>query len=235
MKAILALAALVINRRQTLAEQAYDELQSQILSGELAAGQRLFPDELAGKLSISPTPVKEALTLLERDGLVDSASRRASVVRRFTAADIIEIYQARTLIELSAVTVGFREKLITPALLDELDSILARHYAHAIARGPDDLAEALRLDRLFHRKLVALAHNRLYMEWHQTVVFQTQTVRAYDFETYDAEITRVGHDEIMAALRSMRLREITGALGRHLTTSRNSVLARKPEDLPPCP
>src|SRR5689334_6450740 len=90
-------------RRQTLAEQAYEELQSQIMSGALPAGQRLLPEELAERLAISQTPVKEALAALERDGLVEGVSRRASNVRRFSAEDVEEIHQARILIELDAI------------------------------------------------------------------------------------------------------------------------------------
>lgn len=224
----------MIEKRRTLAEQAYDELQSQILSGKLAAGQRLLAEELAGRLEISPTPVKEALALLERDGLIDSASRRASVVRRFSPADIIEIYEARSLIELSAIAVGFRRHRITPAFLDALDDVLARHELYTMKRSPTDLAEALRLDRLFHSMLVGLAENRLYTDWHTTVQYQVQTVRAYSIALYDTEITRPGHDAIMRALRGGQLRPASKALEQHLRTSRDSILARPPEDLPPC-
>ncbi len=61
------------SRRPTLAEQAYQELGGRIVSGHLIAGQRPFAQELAGQLEISPTPVKEALSRLEREGLVEAA------------------------------------------------------------------------------------------------------------------------------------------------------------------
>jgi DNA-binding transcriptional regulator YhcF (GntR family) len=92
--------------RSTLAEQAYEALQDRIVSGVLPAGHRLRAEELADSLAISQTPVKEALALLERDGLVEGASRRGSVVRRFSLADVEEIYAARMLLELNAAETG---------------------------------------------------------------------------------------------------------------------------------
>jgi DNA-binding GntR family transcriptional regulator len=62
--------------RSTLAEQAYQELMHRIVSGEFPAGYRLLPEEPGQMLSISPTPVKEALARLARDGLIEAASRR---------------------------------------------------------------------------------------------------------------------------------------------------------------
>ena len=67
--------------RATLAEQVHSELRSRILGGQLPSGHRLLPEELAVDLSISQTPIKEALLRLEADGLVVSEQRRGSVVR----------------------------------------------------------------------------------------------------------------------------------------------------------
>src|ERR1700690_2732467 len=104
--------------RATLAEQAYAELQDQIVSGRLPAGRRLFADRIAGELAISQTPVKEALALLERDGLVQGTTRKASAVRRFSREDIVEIYEARLLLETNAIAVGRKAKRITTTFLE---------------------------------------------------------------------------------------------------------------------
>src|ERR1700685_1842046 len=125
----------------TLAEQAYEELQGQILSGRRPPGQRLLPDRLADELAISMTPVKEALALLERDGLIEGQSRRASAVRRFTREDIVQIYEARLLFELNALAEGRKARRITAEFLARLERAHEAQKRHATQKTREDLAE----------------------------------------------------------------------------------------------
>lgn len=222
-------------RRPTLAQQAYEELRAQIVSGHLPAGQRLLPEELAAQLAISQTPVKEALALLERDGLVVGTARRASTVRRFSVRDIIEIYDARVLIETNAVTVGLRTRRVTEEFLARLDTNFARHMRHAGQRTGEGLAEAIRLDREFHEALVSLAASRLLTGWHRVILQQTQTLKCYSLQSYRVEETRTEHAAIIAALRDLRLGAALRALRMHLLASRDEMLSRAPEDLPRSP
>ena len=217
----------------TLAQQAYEELKARIVSGRLPPGQRLLAEELAGQLSISQTPVKEALAELERDGLVAGASRRASVVRRFIAADIAEIYEARILIEVHAADVAARARRVTAAVLAGLQATYGAQIAHAERRTAADLAEAIRLDREFHEAIVALGGNNLLASWHRLILRQTQTIRSYSLERYDVARMRVEHAAIIAALRGGSATAAVRALRAHLTASRDEMLSRAPEDLPP--
>lgn len=219
-------------RRPTLAQQAYEELQAQIVSGQLQAGQRLLPEELASRLSISQTPVKEALALLERDGLVVGSVRRASMVRRFSAADIVEIYDARILLEVNAATVGLRGKRVTAEFIARLETNFAEHMRHAEQRTREALAEAIRLDREFHAALLSLGASRLLAGWHRTILQQTQTLHCYSLHTYRVAETRIEHAAIIEALRGGRRAAVARTLRVHLLASRNEMLSRAPEDLP---
>lgn len=222
-------------RRATLAEQAYQELQAQIATGRLPAGRRLLADELASQLAISQTPVKEALAQLERDGLVESEARHGSVVRRFSAEDIAEIYEARILIETHAVRVGVGARRNTPAFLAALQATYEAQQAHAVRRNTDDLAEAIRLDRAFHEALVSLGTNRTVAGWHCMLLRQTQTIRSYSLERYDVPRARDEHSAIIAALRGTSAAMAVRAVREHLTRSREEMLSRAPQDLPPRP
>jgi DNA-binding GntR family transcriptional regulator len=223
-------------RRATLAEQAYEELQAQIVSGRLPAGRRLLAEELATQLDISPTPVKEALALLERDGLVLTEARLGSVVRRFTASDIAEIYDARILIETHAVAAGVKARRVTPAYIDGLQATYEAQIAHAERRNNSDLAEAIRLDRSFHEALVSLGANRIMAGWHRAILRQTQTARSYSLERYDVDRARAEHATIIAAFREGgAAAAIVRALRDHLVRSRAEMLSRAPDELPPRP
>lgn len=76
---------------------------AEILQGRLRAGERLIIRELADRLGVSPTPVREALVALEGIGLVDAVPNRGAVVRNMTAEDVREISQVRRALECEAV------------------------------------------------------------------------------------------------------------------------------------
>jgi DNA-binding GntR family transcriptional regulator len=219
-------------RRLTLAEQAYEELQEQIVSGRLAAGQRLLAEELAGELAISQTPVKEALARLALDGLVEGTSRRASVVRRFTVADIEKIYEARLLLELHATAAGLVAGRATPQFVDRLQAIFDEQMTEISRQTTQGLAEAIRLDREFHELLVSIGDNPLIAGWHRMALRQTQTIRNYSLERYDINRVRREHGAIVEAMRTGDAGKVAAALGFHLAASRDEFLSRRPEDLP---
>ena len=218
--------------RATLAEQAYQELHSQIVSGRRPAGQRLFAEQLADELAISQTPVKEALALLERDGLVEANSRKASAVRRFTREDILEIYDARILIELNAIAVGRRTRRFTPEFFAELEKTHETQKVHAERRTREDLAEALRYDRAFHERIVSLTRNYLMIGWHRTILHQTQTIRTHSLETYKTPRSWQDHEAILTALKRGDYAGATRELRAHLTGSCEQLASRPREAMP---
>lgn len=215
----------------TLAEQAYEELRARIVSGQLPAGQRLLAEELANELAISPTPVKEALAALERDGLVQGTARRASSVRRFTPADIAEIYDARILIETHALASLLQERRVEATFIATLQGIFAEHMRHAERRTPAGLAEAIRCDREFHEAIVAQGRNSVLAGWHRIVLRQTQTIRFYSLAHYDVSRARNEHGAIIAALGREDPVAVE-ALRRHLLASRAEMLSRPADHLP---
>ena len=219
-------------KRATLAEQAYEELRSQIVSGRLRAGERLLAEELADRLAISQTPVKEAIAQLERDGLVEGFSRRASVVRHFTPQDIVEIFEARTLAELPCLESGFAAGRVTPAFARRLRGIFEAHIREVEKQEEDALADAVRLDREFHETLVELGANATIADWHRMVLRQTQTVRNFTLRSYTLERTKTEHAAIVEAIERGDREASVEALRAHLTASRDAMLARAPEDLP---
>ena len=219
----------------TLAEQAYEELQSQILSGRRPAGQRLLPDRLADELAISMTPVKEALALLERDGLIEGQSRRASAVRRFTREDIVQIYEARLLFELNALAEGRKAKRITAEFLARLERAHVAQKRHATRNTREDLAEALRYDRQFHECIVDLTRNYLMIGWHRIILLQTQSIRTHSLETYNTPRSWQDHGAVLEALKSGNFADATRILRVHINGSRDQLASRRQEDLPEMP
>jgi DNA-binding GntR family transcriptional regulator len=218
--------------RSTLAERAYEELQGQILSGHRPAGQRLFSERLAAELSISQTPVKEALARLQRDGLVEGESRRASAVRRFTRDDILQIYEARLLFEIYALSEGKKSKRISADFLERLEQAHEQQKRHAQKRTREDLAEALRYDRQFHERIVELTGNYLMIRLHRTILLQTQTIRTHSLETYNTPRSWQDHGAVLDALKRGEIAKAQRVLRSHINGSRDQLVSRWQEGLP---
>lgn len=83
----------------TLREQAYKEIQNQILSGDLAAGQRISEQSLASRIGISRTPVRSAIRQLESEGMLVQVPRYGTIVKKFTRNELGDLFDLRLAIE----------------------------------------------------------------------------------------------------------------------------------------
>jgi len=131
----------------------YLQMLEEIRAGRLAPGARLRETELAARLGTSRTPVREAIRLLEADGLVVHVPRLGASVRRLDHAEVTELYEMRAVLE------GMAARLAARAASDvELAELAALHAE--IAGVADDPALAARLNRDFHAMLLGAARNR---------------------------------------------------------------------------
>ncbi|MDO9396759.1 MAG: GntR family transcriptional regulator [Herbiconiux sp.] len=125
-----------------------------ILNGELAPGQALVETELAARLGVSKTPVREALKTLEGTGLVVIRPYTGATVRVFSDDDAVAVYDMRLLLEPEAV----RRSIAAGADLDEAAAALA--FARAAADG----SERSIANRAFHRALYRHSGNPLLLQ-----------------------------------------------------------------------
>jgi DNA-binding GntR family transcriptional regulator len=91
------------NNLLSIREHAYIYLKEMILEGELKAGDRLIERELAGKLGISRTPIREALFRLESQGFVKTVPRKGVVVSNISVSEVIEVFTILASLEVLAV------------------------------------------------------------------------------------------------------------------------------------
>lgn len=152
---------------ETLADQAYRALREAIISGELAPTEKITERGLADLLSVSPTPVREALRRLEQDGLVERRGPRLVQVVDLDGTAAAEIRLAEG--SLRAVAARLAASNATEAqlrrmeaLLDEGDAELARLQASSAelaAVRPADLDALLDVTRRFHAELNEACNN----------------------------------------------------------------------------
>jgi len=111
-------------RRRTTAETVAELLRTEILRGDLPPGTRLRQNDLAARFGVSTTPVREALALLQADGLVRIDAHRGALVFHPTVADVEESYEIRGALESLAVTKAIPR--LDDALIRELQGIIDR-------------------------------------------------------------------------------------------------------------
>ncbi|MDR7417911.1 MAG: GntR family transcriptional regulator [Armatimonadota bacterium] len=134
--------------RTTLAHEAYRALRSAILDRRLPAGRKLVVRVLAEDLGLSPTPIKEALAALEREGLVVAVPHRGYHVPQITPHDVEELYALREVVEgLAAARAATRGD---ERLAAQLDRLLERQRL-CVRTG--DVQHYGDLDVAFHRVL----------------------------------------------------------------------------------
>jgi DNA-binding GntR family transcriptional regulator len=121
------------------AEQATRSLREEILSGAIASGTRLGEAELATRLSVSRTPIREALSRLAAEGLVEIQPNRGARVATWSTGQLREIFELRLLLEPAAVRMAVPK--LDAGQLDELD----------------DLTAMVELNRRFHGTFIAAA------------------------------------------------------------------------------
>ncbi len=149
LNAPLRLAA--VTERLTLADQVYSSIKQAIISGDLRPGERLREVEVAASLGASRTPVREALSRLEQDGLVKSLKTGGSIVVELSINEMREIFDLIQVLETYAVKAA--SERITPNQLEKLDMVCSRAERAAI-NNYETVGE---LNRTFHELIVDAA------------------------------------------------------------------------------
>lgn len=137
-----------------LAEDLRVRLEAEILSGTLAPGDRLDETKLAQRFGVSRTPVREALMQLASSGLVEMRPRHGAVVAAITVQSLLQMFEVMA--ELEAMCARLAARRATP---DERAAIKAAHEACKRAADDDDPNAYYEVNRVFHEKLYAGAHN----------------------------------------------------------------------------
>lgn len=202
--------------KNSLQNQVYQQIKQDILLCRLKPGDHLFDKELAEKLQISRTPVREALLLLEKDRLLVSEKRFGFVVRRISLAEIRQFFEIRGhLLDYAA------ELLVNNARAEDIDRLqeIAGISEQCHAKGRRDDYVLACAD--FHKVLREATHCEIYIRVMEDLndimtMFRAMTVNIPN--SVDRSIKE--HRDIIAALRRRELCVIKKALLRHLEGSR---------------
>lgn len=200
-----------LRRLQTKEQQVAEFLRESILAGVFARGQKLKQAEIAKRLDISITPVREAMKLLEAEGYIHIPAHRGAVVAPFQIERVDELFQLRLWMETKLTLAA--TKLLTDHDIRELSAIDA--MLNEAAHRKELESRRRGYNYRFHFRLYECA------DLPQTLHFVRVVWARYPFDMLGALPNRAEqvageHEKIMQALQVRDARAATQAMQRHL-------------------
>lgn len=199
-------------------------LRAAILDGRLAPGEPLREVQLAEKLGTSRTPVREALILLEREGLVEGAANRGSTVKRYDRAELEELYNIRAALEGHAAREA--AKRITPEVVEALWASCDR-FARLRTSGELELPLLTEENLTFHGIILELAGSERLARMVNEVTALPSIHKAYmSYSDEHRETVEQAHRAITQALEAGDAAAAAELTQAHVLWAKDRALAR---------
>lgn len=207
---------------QTRATAVADELRAMIQSGELEPGARLRQSQVAERLGVSTTPVREAFTALAREGLVRQDAQRGAIVFVPSREELQENYEIR--IALEPLATEFAAKQLNDEQLDEIELLVKQMRKETDARRYGEL------NGVFHATIYAASERPRLIELIGNLrdsalqYMRLVKVSGVDDKRYWTEAQHE-HEEIAKALRSRAAKRAATLMAQHLKHSADHIAA----------
>ncbi|WP_153504028.1 GntR family transcriptional regulator [Cumulibacter manganitolerans] len=207
------------------ARDAYDRIRDAIVEGRIPPSERLIEQRLAAELSLSRTPIREALRRLQAEGLVESKTNRGAIVRPVSEEEIHDFYEMRCRLEAYATELAAQRA--TPELVELLRADAAEF--EQVVESSDATTESIRLvnaaNKKLHGRIVEAArHPRLAQLLGQAV--DAPLVFAA-FRRYDLDERRRSaqfHRMIVEAIATGEDRRAGNLMAEHILQGRDALL-----------
>jgi DNA-binding GntR family transcriptional regulator len=212
-----------ITRRTSAA--ATELIRSAIVDGRFVPGERLKEVELAQELGISRTPVREALLMLQSEGLVESVPNRGALVRAYTPAEIEELYELRALLE------GFAARRAATRISAEgVRGLHSSNERFTRLCAGNDLADLIRENQVFHNTILdASGSDRLVGMVRNVVEIPLVYKSFYWYPREQKRISEHYHEQLARALEAGDAERAELIMKEHLFEARDFLKARMEE------
>jgi DNA-binding GntR family transcriptional regulator len=202
---------------------AYQSFREAILQGDLRPGDVMTQQQVSERLGISRTPLREAIRILQHEGLLNAEPHRRLQVAEFSIEDVEALYVMRVLLECAAARITVPE--LRPRDVAEMKGFMAQmeHYAEQ----PESVREWEIPHRAFHATLVAGAGGRMPATIRQLSDHAERYRRVYITSTPSAfEISAGEHDRILQAASDHDPDRSASLLAAHYLRTATSVIAK---------
>jgi DNA-binding GntR family transcriptional regulator len=213
---------LVRGTAENLLDAAAGQLARMVLTQEIHPGQKIPMDEIAAAIGASRTPVREALRLLETDGLVSQLPNRGFIVRRLDPEQTEELYGARGCLEAYLAEEALRSG-------DEafLRSLRALHdmYRRVLGGPADRRRLGMLVDKAFHLRIAEQAGNGYLRALLSNIFDRLILTRPIEgFPIHRTPIAVAEHGEILAAFESGVAKGVRQSMLRNIENGREAIV-----------
>jgi DNA-binding GntR family transcriptional regulator len=196
-----------------LAERVFSELRQQIAQGTLKPRDRLVQEHIANELSVSRTPVREALNRLAQEGLVTWVPGVGYVVAKAQQRDVADVQGVRQVLEVAALAQALPH-------YNELDLARLKSVFQEMVDADPALADYVDLTHRFHRLLVQPCPNKLLLSlvedtWSRPV--SVKVTGRYGDSPHAVEVMITDHREIIEAIESGEPDRAVSLLDAHIS------------------
>ena len=197
-----------------LRDVVFHTLRKGILRGDLKPGERLMEIKLANRLGVSRTPIREAIRMLELEGLVVNTPRRGAQVAKITEKDLRDVLEVREGLEELAMKLA--SERITQEELDRLNAA-SREFARLIDSRDDDLSDLAEADEIFHDIIYQSTGNPRLVQLINNMREQMYRYRVeYLKDTENRDTLIEEHDRLVESLRAHDAAAATAYIKRHI-------------------
>ncbi|WP_313072780.1 GntR family transcriptional regulator [Lacrimispora sp.] len=211
-----------MNEYLPLRDVVFNTLRQAILKGELAPGERLMEIQLADRLGVSRTPIREAIRKLELEGLVLMIPRKGAEVAKISEKSLRDVLEVRRSLEELAIELACQRML--PDAVDELEQ-RQEEFKNAVLNGnPMEIAET---DEAYHDVIYKGTCNDRLIQMINNLREQMYRYRLEYIKDEDKrQILLLEHDNILEAVKGRKVEEAKEAMREHIdnqeiTVSRN--------------
>lgn len=205
---------------KSLQTTAYEYIKDSILSGKIRPGERIFTSDLSEKISISKTPVREALLLLTKEKLLEASKRNGFMVKRINISELEEYFYFRELLESKSVALILRN--IQDGELLELEKLI-------------EMAETVYQNKLyyefsslhfeFHKKLWESTHSKVFTDLMSSmnhIFIQIISLAAKKPGNISNAIN--DHRNIIKTIQARNDRKLSDLITYHVRSAKNNIL-----------
>jgi DNA-binding GntR family transcriptional regulator len=211
--------------RRSRADEVYAQLKRDIAEFQLVPGDRFTEKSVAERLTVSRTPVRQALIRLQQEGYVEVLFRSGWRVLPFDFAKFEQLYDLRMVLETTAAHRLCDEGARSPTPVNgQLLEELMRLWLVPVAQRSSDTLQVSQWDEAFHCALVEAAGNPEMARVHREVTDRIRIIRRLDFtKQARIEATYEEHGKILLAIRAGRGEQAALLLRAHIETSQAEV------------
>jgi DNA-binding GntR family transcriptional regulator len=210
-----------LERPRSLTAMAVERLRDAIVAGDLALGEQLSEAELACRLGISKTPVREALQQLRAEGLVRVVPQTGTFVFTMSATEVRQLSELRLTLERAAL--GFAMERDRPGLVAALGEVVAGMRE---ARRAGDVRRYLALDTAYHAAFFARCGNPMMRDAYDRLVGRVAALRTHLAQKPShTERSMDEHVRMLGAARDGGATGLFALLGRHIERTRETYAA----------